>query len=123
MHSLYLLSLLPAVDFAAVEGRCSGSATGVYKDRGICITTGLCSSYQGTYINGGCPDDGAAKSNAAILAGTQTRVVPIPTARRLVLSFAPSVSTWVSRPPLPTDIFSPSTGYCPGKADYACCDP
>ena len=45
-----------------LNGRCSGSsnggtATGAYLTDGICVTTSTCSSYSGSNIVGGCPND------------------------------------------------------------------
>ena len=41
----------------AVNGHCSGTASGTYLTYGICITTSTCNSYSGSYISGGCPND------------------------------------------------------------------
>lgn len=42
---------------ATVNGHCSGTATGHYKSKGICVSTTTCNTYKGSYINGGCPSD------------------------------------------------------------------
>ncbi len=58
--SQYLLvGLFPLTALAALNGHCSGTATGAYKDNGICVSTSTCSQYHGSTINGGCPSDGA----------------------------------------------------------------
>ena len=40
-----------------VNGHCSGTATGIYRTDGICVSTSTCNSYSGSYISGGCPSD------------------------------------------------------------------
>lgn len=58
MHlSLTLLPLFPLLALATVDGHCSGTATGDYLKYGICISTSECSSFKGSYITGGCPND------------------------------------------------------------------
>ncbi len=52
-----LVGLFPLAAMAAINGRCSGTATGAYKENGICVSTSSCASYGGTYISGGCPSD------------------------------------------------------------------
>jgi len=47
---LTLLAALPST-FAAVNGKCSNGKNG------ICIATGTCSNYGGTYSSGYCPND------------------------------------------------------------------
>lgn len=41
----------------ALNGHCSGTATGYYLSTGICVTTTTCNAYDGSYISGGCPND------------------------------------------------------------------
>ena len=57
MYSSYLIALFPVVALAAVNGKCSGTATGLWLSDGICEPTATCDSYHGTYITGGCPND------------------------------------------------------------------
>jgi hypothetical protein len=53
-----VLASLPTA-LAALNGRCSGTATGAYRNQGICVKTSTCSSHGGSYISGGCPNDPA----------------------------------------------------------------
>lgn len=61
--SYILIPLFPLTAVATVNGHCSGSsaggtATGEYLEYGICIDQTTCTStYKGSHINGGCPND------------------------------------------------------------------
>ena len=57
MYSSYVIALFPVVALAAVNGKCSGTATGFWLSDGICEPTATCDYYHGTYITGGCPND------------------------------------------------------------------
>ncbi|ORX86583.1 hypothetical protein BCR32DRAFT_216096, partial [Anaeromyces robustus] len=46
---LALLATIPA-SLAATNGRCTGKT-------GICISTGTCGDYNGSYVSGKCPND------------------------------------------------------------------
>ena len=60
MHLIpFLLALFPLTAVAVLNGRCSGTATGLHKTQGICIKTTTCSQNGGVSISGGCPYDGA----------------------------------------------------------------
>lgn len=58
MHSSYLVALCPLAALAAINGHCTGTATGIWLQDGICETIATCDYYHGTYITGGCPNDG-----------------------------------------------------------------
>lgn len=57
MHLFYLVTLFPLAALAAVNGHCSGKATGQYLTDGICESIATCDYYHGSYMDGGCPDD------------------------------------------------------------------
>ncbi|KAI8623448.1 hypothetical protein F5Y19DRAFT_458434 [Xylariaceae sp. FL1651] len=88
---------------AAVNGRCSGTATGSYLSNGICIDTGTCNSYsRGSYITGGCPNDPNNIKCCYIQGCTDST------------SYCGWTSNGCSGP------FQP--GFCPGPSNYECCN-
>ena len=58
MYSSYLVALFPLASLAAIDGHCTGTATGIWLQDGICETIATCDYYKGTYMTGGCPNDG-----------------------------------------------------------------
>ncbi|KAK4100210.1 hypothetical protein N658DRAFT_516888 [Parathielavia hyrcaniae] len=100
IHCL-LLSLLPTA-LAALNGHCSGTATGVYKSQGICVKTSTCSSYGGSTINGGCPNDPADVKCCVMYECYGDE----------------SMCQWTN-----TLCDGPwRSGHCPGGSNYKCCD-
>ena len=57
MLSSYLIAIFPLAALAAINGHCSGTATADWLTDGICEPIATCDYYDGTYINGGCPND------------------------------------------------------------------
>jgi hypothetical protein len=57
MYSFYLVAFFPLAALAAIDGHCSGAATGQWLQDGICEHTATCNYYKGKYMTGGCPND------------------------------------------------------------------
>ena len=72
MYSSYLIALFPVVALAAVNGKCSGTATGQWLSDGICEPIATCDYYHGTYITGGYPND--ADDVKCCLVGLETSI-------------------------------------------------
>lgn len=60
MRLILSLVALTSPALAALNGHCSGTATGNFKNSGICINTNTCRSFGGNDITGGCPSDPTA---------------------------------------------------------------
>ncbi|KAH8592280.1 hypothetical protein B0O99DRAFT_663239 [Bisporella sp. PMI_857] len=108
MCSMYLLALFPFSAFAALNGHCSGTATGSYLTHGICIHTGTCTSYGGKYISGGCPSDPSDVRCCVIGLADSLSTNPCG---------VPSWCTWTANSC--PGAFHP--GHCPGGTNYQCC--
>jgi len=97
LNSKLILSLVATIPstLAAVNGRCTGR-------NGICVATGTCSSYGGTYYTGRCPND---PNNIKCCDNISCRV----NGQVGKCMFTSQCSgTTVS-------------GYCPGGNDFKCC--
>ncbi|EAQ83630.1 predicted protein [Chaetomium globosum CBS 148.51] len=100
--SYFLLALCPLTAMAALNGHCSGTATGTAKRQGICVKTSTCASFGGSTINGGCPNDPADVKCCTMYQcfGDESMCQWTNTA---------CDGTWRS-------------GLCPGGSNYKCCD-
>ncbi|KAK4199168.1 hypothetical protein QBC40DRAFT_297735 [Triangularia verruculosa] len=108
MRSFYILAGFPLAALATVNGHCSGDqATGEWRSKGICISTGTCTSYGGKYITGACPND-PDNIKCCLVGRYPSTVNPCGG-----LSWCDWTSNSCSgtRP----------TGYCPGGDNYRCC--
>ncbi|KAH8586998.1 hypothetical protein B0O99DRAFT_642934 [Bisporella sp. PMI_857] len=108
MRSAYLLALFPFTAIAALNGHCSGTATGSYLTHGICVSTSTCNSYSGSYISGGCPSD--ASNIRCCVIGLAGSISTNPCG-------GSSFCTWTTFDC--SGDFEP--GHCPGGSNYQCC--
>ncbi|KAH8587578.1 hypothetical protein B0O99DRAFT_395236 [Bisporella sp. PMI_857] len=99
------LLAVPAVH-AAVGGRCTPA--GGANSRSICISTSVCRSYGGTYVNNRCPDDPADIKCCSVDNCLDNS----------------SFCTWTGAnnecEGIPQAVFV--SGYCPGGSNYKCCN-
>ncbi|KAL8950654.1 MAG: hypothetical protein Q9222_003313 [Ikaeria aurantiellina] len=96
MHLLTSLLLLPTLILASLNGPCSIDGT-----PGVCITTTSCSSADGSFRSGFCPND--------------------PDNVRCCIK--PECGSGGKCQPESTCSGTTRTGLCPGPADFKCCEP
>ncbi|KAK3988672.1 hypothetical protein QBC44DRAFT_292297 [Cladorrhinum sp. PSN332] len=110
MRSVLVLATLPLAAFAAINGKCSGSAaTGKWKESGICVKTSTCRSYGGSYKNEACPNDPADVK--CCLVGIVPNAITQPCGPDSWCTWTSNgcVGRWMSN-------------YCPGNSNYKCCN-